>query len=507
MTALRTLQGIPGVGLPVRRRTLRLSPYTIYASVIVIGVFGSMTWRWFSTVIPETLSTVTGDQSLGPAFVLCWLLTASGCLLLVLGAVGPVSMARAPMTWCLGAPAAAAVLHRRSFSTRASTAVGAGVVIGVAGALIVAPIASWPLRSLIVLLSAAVSAALTVLVTAEQSAVGARRRSSSQTLARVAVLAGISVWYLTSYRLVSLGSAAVAGILVTASAMAIVMGLHLLPVTRRILAEGGIPLGELLRADDISERARASVVMLSGSPLERTPRPRRHLRLSSDRWTSRPLAWTALTDLRRSLARWRFLLVVTCLTPFAGSVAEVAGRDWGLGALLLTAYPICAHFGLWLSTWNSTPGLRFLLPSSEAQVRAALFVTPLCGVLVYATLAIFVAGLPLWWILCAGLTAMFGLARRLRADQIGGDFDFWLSTPVGNVPVNLVRRLSSGWDLAVLVPVTASVLPAPTVLALLSAGWLGQTIMAAWSGRARSTRDPLVIRLVRLSHAVQRRAF
>jgi len=185
--------------------------------------------------------------------------------------------------------------------------------------------------------------------------------------------------------------------------------------------------------------------------------------------------------------------VAVWLAPLVGSVARVAGRDWGYVVLTVLAYALASRLARWFCAWNASPSLKFLVPFGDSSTMVALLAAPVLGVLMFSIAAVTLAGLSPWWIATSLVCALVGIQRRVvEASKDPQDLALLMSTPFGPVPYNQILRLTSGWDAAVLGGLLSFVLPDATVLptvvtaGMLYAGWAKAS--TAWAHRRRAPR-------------------
>lgn len=185
--------------------------------------------------------------------------------------------------------------------------------------------------------------------------------------------------------------------------------------------------------------------------------------------------------------------MVVCLAPLVGSVTRVAGREWGCVVLTVLAYALASRLARWFFAWNASTSLKFLVPFSDSSTTMALLAAPVLGVLMFSTAAVGLAGLSPWWIASSLVCALVGIRRRVLAPGRDADFALVLSMPMlGPVPFNLGRRLTSGWDAAVLggllgfVLPDAAVLPTVLIAGLFYAGWA--KALTTWTHKRRVPR-------------------
>lgn len=505
------MRGVPGFGMPLGPQTRRPSPIAVYASVVSVGVFGSMSWRWFAG-LAATLARHTAGQQLSFAFFLAWALGVTGCVTLALRAVGPFALSRQALTWCLSSPGVSEVLHRRSLWSRILAAVVAGGLAGIAAA-VAWPVSDWPVRILTMVGAALIGVALVAITAAEQIGApgeGCRSRLvTTRVVGAAGVLAGLLIWYLASYGVITVGSGGALGPVGAGAVVVSVLGLVCRRRVRVAATAGSVPLGELHRAGDIVDRVTASAVMLTAVCLEPAPRRRGRIRVTACARLARGTAgWLALLDIRRVLARWPELAVAAILVPLVGSVTHVAGHGWGCVVLTVLAYGLASRLARWFVAWDASPSLRYLVPFGDRSTRVALLAAPVLGVLVLATAAVGLAGLSPWWIGSSLVCALVGIGRRIVATRRGADFALLVSTGMGPLPLNLGLRLTSGWDAAVLggllgfVLPDAAVLPVVVIAALLNAAWVRAG--AAWTGRRRASGESWPSRLVRWNRGLPR---
>lgn len=161
--------------------------------------------------------------------------------------------------------------------------------------------------------------------------------------------------------------------------------------------------------------------------------------------------------------------------------------------LAVLAYTLASRLARWFYAWNASPSLKFLVPFSESSTTVALLAAPVLGVLMFSTAAVGLAGLSPWWIASSLVCALVGIRRRVLAPGRDADFALVMSMPMlGPVPFNLGRRLTSGWDAAVLGGLLSFVLPDATVLptamiaGLSYAGWA--KALTVWTHKRRAPR-------------------
>lgn len=493
---MRRVTGVPGFGMPRELQWKRASPLAVYAALVSVGVFGSMGWQWFGD-LAATVARHTSGHELSFALYVAWALVTAGSVTRALRTVGPLAMTRPALTWCLGSPTISELLHRRSLRSRAYVAMGAAGLAGVA-ATILWPVSGWPVRLFTMVGAILVGPALVAVTAAEQAEAPTEGYRSGYATTRAIGTAGVAigllVWYAASFGLITLGANQALGLVAAVAVVITALGLRLRRRAGDAITTGAIPLGELHRAGDIVERVEMSVVMLTAVPLEPTPRRRRPIRFAaSARLIRGRVGWLALLDVRRVLARWPVLVVIAGLAPLVGSVTRVAGHAWGCVVLTVLAYSVASRLARSLFAWNASPSLKYLVPFSGASTMVTLLAAPVLGVLAFSTAAVGLAGLSPWWIGSSLACALLGIRRLLLASRNGADFDLVISTPMGALPFNLVRRLVSGWDVAVLGGLLSVVLPDSAVLpvvvinGLLSVAWA--TGRAAWTDRRRATSE------------------
>jgi len=491
---VRRVTGVPGFGMPRELQSKRLSTMAAYAALVSVGIFGSMGWQWFAD-LAATVARHTSGHELSLALYVAWALVIAGSMTLALRAVGPLAMTRPALTWCLGSPTISELLHRRSLRSRTQVAVVAAGLAGIA-ATILWPVSGWPVRLFTMVGAVLVGPALVAITAAEQAEApteGYRGGyATTQAIGTAGVAIGLLVWYAASFGLITLGATEALGLVGAVAVVITALGLRHRRRARDAISTGAISLGELHRAGDVVERVEMSVVMLTAVPLEPTPQRRRPIRFAvSARLIRGRVGWLALLDVRRVLARWPVLVVIAGLVPLVGSVTRVAGHAWGCVVLTVLAYYVASRLARSLFAWNASPSLKFLVPFGEASTMVTLLAAPVLGVLAFSTAAVGLAGLSLWWIGSSLACALLGIRRLLLATRNGADFDLVMSTPMGALPVNLVLRLVSGWDVAVLGGLLSAVLPDSAVLpvvvisGLLSAAWA--TGRTAWTNRRRAT--------------------
>ena len=496
MTPARGVRGVPGFGRPTACKLKRPSLYAVCAVVVGVGSFGSMVWSSFDA-LASTLVRPGAGPELSSSFYLAWALVATGCGILALRTAGPVGLPRPALTWCLGSPQISALLHQRSLRSRVTAAAVAGGTAGLAAMIVL-----WPVSGLLAWLPPIVGplmgAALVSITAAEQAQAPAEghyaRLATTRSLGLVAVAAGLLTWYLASYDVITVGAGMALPVAGALALLVLVRGLGRLPTVRKVIATGGIPLGELHRAGEVVDRVSASVAMMTTGLLEPTPRRRRPIRFTATaRVTRGRVAWLALLDTRRVLARWPELVVAAGLAPLVGSVTRVAGRDWGYVLLTVLAYALASRLARWFFAWNASPSLKFLVPFSDPSTTVALLAAPVLGVLMFSTAAVALAGLSPWWIASSLVCALVGVQRRVVEEgKDPQELALLVSTPFGPVPYNQILRLTSGWDAALLggwlsfVLPDATVLPTVLIAGLLYAGWVNAS--RVWARRHRGPR-------------------
>jgi hypothetical protein len=497
MTSAERVRGVPGFGMPTSSKLKRPSLYAVCAVVVGVGSFGSMTWAWFAA-LASTLAGHGAGPELSSSFYLAWALVMTGCATLALRAAGPVGLPRPALTWCLGLPRISALLHQRCLRSRVMAAAAAGGTAGFAAMIVLWPVGGW-LAGLPPIVGPLMGAALVSITAAEQAQAPVEGRSAgldtTRALGLVAVAAGLLTWYLASYDVITVGAHMALGLVGALALVVLVQGLGHWSAVREVTGTGGIPLGELHRAGEVVDRVSASVAMMTTGLLEPTPRPRRPIRFAATaRVTRRRAGWLALLDTRRALARWPELVVAVCLAPLVGSVARVAGREWGCVVLTVLAYALASRLARWFFAWTASPSLKFLVPFSDPSTAVALLAAPVLGVLVFSTAAVALAGLSPWWIASSLVCALVGIQRRVvEASKNAQELALLVSTPFGPVPYNQVARLASGWDAAVfggllsLVLPDATVLPTVLIAGLLYAGWAKGWMV--WAHRHRAPRS------------------
>src|SRR5690606_4272347 len=93
-----------------------------------------------------------------------------------------------------------------------------------------------------------------------------------------------------------------------------------------------------------------------------------------------------------------------------------------------------------------SPGLRRLVTASHLWVSAALGVVPLLVSVAVSLPTLLLLGVPAWAVLHL---ALGGLAATMRAaDPADPDLGVVMSTPMGAMPVGLLRTVLHGPDLA-----------------------------------------------------------
>jgi len=496
MTPAGRVRGVPGFGMPTARKLKRPSLYAVCAVVVGVGSFGSMSWAWFVD-LATTLARPSAGHELSSSFYLAWAVVTAGCGTLALRSAGPVGLPRPALTWCLGLPRISALLHQRSLRSRVTAAAVAGGTAGSAAMIVLWPVSGWAawLPPIVGPLMGAALVSATVAEQAQAPAEGHHARlATTRALGLVAVAAGLLTWYLASYEVITVGAGTAMALVSALALVVLAEGLGRWPAVRKVIATGGIPLGELHRAGEVVDRVSASVAMMTTGLLEPTPRRRRSIRFTAAaRMTRGWVGWLALFDARRVLSRWPELVVAVCLAPLVGSVTRVAGRGWGCVVLIVLAYALASRLARWFFAWNASPALKFLVPFSDSSTTAALLAAPVLGVLMFSTAAVGLAGLSPWWIASSLVCALVGIQRRVvEAGKDAQELALLVSTPFGPVPYNQVLRLTAGWDAALLggwlsfVLPDAAVLPIVLIAGLFYAGWA--KALTIWTHKRRAPR-------------------
>lgn len=394
-----------------------------------------------------------------------WALTLAGALVLCLGAIGPVSSGRPEARWLLGTTADRSVLLRGPLLATAAFSAVTGTV---AGLMIAIAAARGELDAIGLTTGAALGGALgivgTLVLLARQ--VGTEAGTAGRTSAWVLTGSGLSLLALLQ---VTDGPAVSrsAGLVVTFGALAacIVLALLLVPGTPRRLAE--LDDRQLAHGREVVDAVVGSVSMMDGHLADQLIRQRQTRRRG--RWRSRRGrgrgAWAFLdADVATSLRRWRSLVVHLAWIPLVLAVAQGLGHVAGVLMTAVTAAWAARSAGEGLRAWLGSPGLRRLVTASHLQVSIALGVVPVVVSAAVSLPTLLLLGAPGWAVLHV---ALGGLAATMRAaDPADPDLGVVMTTPMGAMPVGLLRTVLHGPDLALALAVVMVIWTQPWVLGL-----------------------------------------
>lgn len=456
-----------------RRRATRRSDRFVDAYVTGFAVVMVSTWL-VSFVRGSFAGTACADacrlQEAPLLTAVAVALTSTGLLVLALGEIGPVSAGRAEARWLLGTTADRSALLRGPLRTVLAGAGAAGVVAGLlvalaaaGGALALAPLtagaaAGGLLGVLAVLLllpgqsraasappgrtagtvSAAVGLAL-VLVTV----------AAGERLPRQRLPAGDGTWAVTASLVLAAVAAGAVVVLARRS------GPHLAALSDARLAVGR----------EVVEAVAGSVTMLdstSAEALVRRRRAQRSGRHPSRRGRGRGALAMLDRDLTATWRRRRGLVAHLVSVPLVLAVAEGAGESAAVVCAALAGTWAARSGGAGLRTWLGSPGLRRMVTAPHLGVTAALGVVPVAVGTAVSLPALVVLGAPAWAAVHVGLAALAATMRA--ADPVDRDLGVVVSTPMGALPVGLVRGLLHGPDLALGLALLLVAWPQPWIL-------------------------------------------
>lgn len=396
-----------------------------------------------------------------------------GALVLAVGAVGPVSAARAVARWMLGTTAERAVLLRGALLGVVGGSALGGVVVGLLGSMAVqggglepAPLA------LGALLGAACGALVPLLLLGPQAAApygGAPGVRVGRGLATLGLL--LLTWLLvvgpgaTPFGAPEPASAPWA---VVVPLLLLTVGLPAVPVL--LLLRPGSRLAELsdaqlARGRQVVDAVADSTMMMDTSPL--VGLGRRRSDRGRGRHRSRGLRFHGaaaflVADLHQMRRRWRTLVPVILVVPGLLVVAEGFGHGGVVLAGVLVASWVGRRAGQGLRVWISSDSLRRNVRVAPWQVAIALSAAPLALTALVAVPAVALSGAP-WWM---GLhLALAGLAATIRsAEPAQVELGAVVATPAGALPVGLVQSVLHGPDVALVLGLLLLVVDHPAIL-------------------------------------------
>lgn len=396
---------------------------------------------------------------------LAWGLSLGGVLLLVLGAVGPVSAGRADARWLLGTTADRAILLRAPLVAATVLAAAGGTVAGLMVTLAatggaVDPVALAAGAALGAALGAAAPAAL--LPGQARLGVGLAGRGTGVAFLSVGLALLLAAQFTEGPGLhrglgltLAFGGAGV--VVVVGSWLAWRAPRHLVTLDDRRLAAGR----------EVVDAVAGSVTMMDPHLTDGLLQRRRaqHRGTFHSRQGRGHGAWAFLdADLTMSARRARGLVVHLAWIPVTLVVAQ--GMGYGAGVVMtgVTAAWAARSAGAGLRSWLASPGLRRWVTAPHLAVTAALTVMPVLVSSAVSLPTLLLLDAPAW---AALHVALAGLAATMRAaDPASPDLGAVVTTPMGALPVGLAQAVLHGPDVALALAIVLVVWPHPGVLLL-----------------------------------------
>lgn len=452
-----------------RRRGERLvDAYVVAFAVLMFTVWG------LSFARQSFAGTACGDacalQEAPALTAAAWALTLGGLLVLALGAVGPVSVGRPEARWLLGATADRSILLRGPL---AASVAGASVAGTAAGLVVALAAGGGTLTAARLVAGGAVGAVLGVVATLALLPRQARPGSEppGRLAGGIAVIAGLALLLVAATLgdrvgdagnealAVAPAAAGVAVVLVLGVAVAVVLGVraprHLTALTDTRLAA----------AREVVDAAAGSAAMLDTRAAEGLLRRRseqRRGRYRSRRGRGRGALAFLDADLATAGRRWRGLLLHLVWVPLVLAAAEGLGTAVAVVLTGLAAAWVARSAGAGLRTWLGSPGLRRSVTAPHLAVVAALVVVPALASTVLTLPTLLLLGAPGWAAAHLGLAAV---ASTMRShDPVSHELGPVVATPMGALPVGLMRAVVHGPDLALSLAVLLVVRAEPWVM-------------------------------------------
>lgn len=470
--ARRTLQS-------ARTRTQRRADR--FVDVYVAGFALLLLSAWLLSFVHEAslAATSVGDpNNRGSAGVLAtsYAFILTGAMALALGAVGPVSASRAEAQWLLSTSADRPTLLRRPLAaTLTCSALGgalAGLVVGVAA------MGGDP-RWLPLLAGASVGAlygafaTITLLAAQSQQSLESIRayRPVGRLLGSAAMAVGFAL--LVALEILSGQPAEVlSGLLdprrqwaflaltVVVAGGAIALFGARAPRLLANLTDAGLAAGrEVLEAAIDSTNSMDARV---AEGLAQRRHTARRGRFSSRAGRARGAFALLEADMAATWRRRQRLVLHLIWIPIAIGVAQGLGNQAALVTGGLATTWASRGGGVGLRTWLGSPGLRRFVAAPHTAVTAALSVAPLLMGTAISLPLVLILHEPTW---TAAYLSLIATAATIRSeDVITLELGPMVSTPMGALPLGLIRSVLHGPDLALVFLMLVVAWPHPWVL-------------------------------------------
>lgn len=445
-----------------RRPDRFVDAYVVGFTVLLVSV-------WMLSFVREVAggARCLGDCPSANAAVLPaagWALMLGGLLVLGLAAIGPVSSGRPEARWLLGTTADRAVLLRGALLAAAGTSALAGILAG----LVTATAAGGGELAVLPMLVGAGTGAVLGLAVALALLVAQSRWATvgASGVGAAALVTGLVLLAVARFGEpgeVGNGAGRLVLALVVAGAVSIVVatGTRASRLLRR-LDDAGLANGR-----ETLDAVVGSVAAMDGQVAEglrRRRRAARRGRFASRRGRGRGALALLHADLTATRRRAHEMALHLLWVPVVVGVAAGLGDDAALVAAALAATSAARSGGVGLRTWLGSPGLRRAVTAPHPAVVAALAVVPALVAGVVSLPVVVLVGAPVW--AAVYLTAVALAAAIRSADPVGRELGALVATPMGALPLGLVRAVAHGPDVAVASGILLAVWTQPPLLPL-----------------------------------------
>lgn len=465
---------------------------TIYSIVIgvviVLAMSGSLVAKVFAVGChgPGCAQTPQGAAAVVVASAVA--LAAGGGLALAARAVGPMGLSGARRSWFGAAPG------DRALAVRGPLAAVTGVsafVGGLAGALSMAALGSGrPAPFLLLagtLAGLTLGAAIVVLAALAQTprvdggrsvrrarwwSVGAGSLITLGVAALVAVLGPWSAVLLDALPGVAGPGTGRHGDTVAGTLLGVAAGAALLSVVGWL----GVPararrlsMTELQRGGDASQALTSSLLMLEGGAIAELGAVRtlaRRGRFGSRRLRGHGLRPVVAADLRRLRRARTPVLAAVAAVPVPVVTGALFGRTAALIVTAVLAVVLAGGAASGLRWWTRSSALHRLLPARDPLVRAAYLVAPALVASTWLAVVGALLGLSVATTAALVIGTCAGVLRSAPQGSAGLAAGEVAMTPMGAIPVGLVRVLLRGPDVTLAVVFLAVVGVPESALAL-----------------------------------------